>query len=637
MLRGIRKASENWLGRIVMAVVMLVLTGSFAVWGINDIFRGFSRSSLAKIGDTEISIDQFRQIYQERLQQISRQVGRPLPPDQASALGIDKQVLGEMIGQAGLDQRSRQMGLSLSTDEIARHITTDPQLQTPEGKFDKAKFDAILRNMSTTEQRFIADRRQQTLRRQILDSVAGAVTPPKTWLDALNQFQNEQRGIQYLSLGPAQAGDVPQPTAEELHKYFDERRIVFRAPEYRKIETVTVTPAELSKWMELSDDDIKKAYDEHRAAFTTPERRHIEQMVFPNMADAQAAADRIKSGTSFVDVATERGLKPQDIDLGTVTKSQLVEPAVADAAFALKEGEVSAPVQVQFGAVLATVLKIDPEVTKPFAEAAPQIRTTLAMERARQQVGDLHDKIEDERAGGATLEEAAAKLKLPVVTYDVDRSGHDSDNKPVAANLAQGPRVVNAAFTSDVGVDNDPIDADGGYVWYDVASIAPARDRTLDEVKTEVETRWRNDEIASRLKAKAADLLDKLKNGGTLDALATANGVKVETTNDLKRARTTNDIAATMTAAIFHTAKDAYGSAAGDNPTQWIVFRVTDVKTPLLDPNSPDGKQIAQRLNQQMSDDLTNQYVGWLEDYLGTTINTAELSQALSNGAPDTN
>ena len=78
-----------------MGVVMFLLAGSFAVWGINDIFRGFGRSTLAKIGDTEIGIEQFRQNYNDRLQQIGQQLGHPLPPDQASALGLDRQVLGE--------------------------------------------------------------------------------------------------------------------------------------------------------------------------------------------------------------------------------------------------------------------------------------------------------------------------------------------------------------------------------------------------------------------------------------------------------------------------------------------------------------------------------------------------------------
>src|SRR5215468_4674047 len=127
MLRGIRKASENWLGRGLMAAVMAVLAGSFAIWGINDVFRGFGRTPLAKIGDTEIPID--------------RELGRPLPLDRAGALGLDRQVLGEMIAQAGLDQRVGQMGLGLSDGDIARRITSDPKLQTVNGQFDRPRFE----------------------------------------------------------------------------------------------------------------------------------------------------------------------------------------------------------------------------------------------------------------------------------------------------------------------------------------------------------------------------------------------------------------------------------------------------------------------------------------------------------------
>jgi peptidyl-prolyl cis-trans isomerase D len=629
------------MGRVVMGAVMTLLAGSFAVWGINDIFSGFGRSTLAKIGGTEIPIEQFRQTYNDRLQQIDRELGHPLPPDQASALGLDRQVLGQMIGQAGLDQRARQMGLGISDAEIARHITSDPNLQTVNGQFDRQRFLDALRNMGYSEKRFVAEQRQNVVRQQITDTVSGDMTPPKAWLDAINQFQNEQRSIQYLALGPAQAGDIPQPTADQLSQYFNEHKFQFRAPEYRKIDAITVTPAELAKWMEISDDDINHAYDERRASFSTPERRHVEQIVFANMADAQAGADRLKSGTTFAALAAERGIKEQDIDLGTVTKTGMVDPAVADAAFALKEGEVSAPVKGQFGAVIVTVLKIVPEVTKTLAEVTPQLRNDIALERAKSQVQDTHDKIEDDRAGGSSIEEAAAKLKLPVTTYAaVDRTGRDPDGKPVV-NLPHGAEVIAAAFASDVGVDNDPIEADGGFVWYDVAAITPTHDRPLDEVKNEIEQHWRNDETALRLKAKAADLLDKAKGGMPLDGLASANGLKVETAKDLKRGGTTPDISAKTTDAVFHTAKDAVASAAGNTPEQWIVFRVTDVKTPSAEPNSADATHAAQTVKQQMTDDIMDQYVAWLEDSLGTSINTSVLAQALGNssgnGAPDTN
>jgi peptidyl-prolyl cis-trans isomerase D len=636
MLRGIRKASENWLGRGLMAAVMTLLAGSFAVWGINDIFRGFGRATLAKIGDTEIPVDRFRQNYQDRLQQIGRELGRPLPADRANALGLDRQVLGEMIAQAGLDQRVRQMGLGLSDADIARRITSDPKLQTSDGHFDRAKFELILRNMGYSERRFVAEQRQDILRRQILGSVSSAVTAPKAWLDAVNQFENQQRSIEYIALGPAQAGDIAHPTDEELKKYFDERKILFRAPEYRKIAVVTLTPAELAKWMEVSDDDIKQAYDQRRASFTTPERRHVEQIVFPTLADAQAAADRIKNGAHFGEIASGRGLKDQDIDLGTIPKSRIVEPAVADAAFALKQGEVSAPIQTRFGAALVTVLQIVPETTQSLAEATPQLRSDIALERAKSQVRSLHDKIEDDRAGGSSIEEAAAKLKLPVTTYEVDRSGRDPAGKSLL-DIPHGADLVKAAFASDVGVDNDPIDADGGYFWYDVAAIAPARERTLDEVKAEVEQRWHDDEMASRLKAKAAEMIGKLNGGEQLAALASADGLKVRTAKNIKRGAATDGVSARTTDAIFQTAKDAYGSAAGDTPSQWVVFRVVEVNTPALDANSPDHERMAQTVQGGLSGDLIGQYVARLEDDLGASVNAAVLTQATGNGPPDTN
>jgi peptidyl-prolyl cis-trans isomerase D len=636
MLRGIRKASENWLGRGVMAVVMTLLAGSFAVWGINDIFRGFGRSTLAKVGNTEIPIEQFREAYQDQLQEMGRQIGHPISAGEASAIGLDRRVLGEMIGQAGLDQRAHQMGLGISDAEIARHITTDPNLQTVNGQFDRSKFELILHNMGYTEQRFVAEQRQAILRRQLLDTLTADMTPPKAWLDAINQFQNQERSIDYIELGPAQAGDIAPPSEEQLKKYFDERRIVFRAPEYRKIDIVTATPAELAKWTEVSDDDVKKAYDQRLASFTTPERRHVEQILFPTLDDAQAAADRIKNATSFDEIATARGLKAGDIDLGLVPKSSIVDPAVADAAFALKEGEVSAPVKTSFGAALVTVPKIEPGTVKPFADVASKLRSDLALERVKSEIQDLHDKIEDDRAGGSTIEEAAAKLKLPVTTYNVDSSGRDPDGRPVVV-MTNAAEIVRAAFASDVGVDNDPVESDGGYVWYDVAAITPARTRALDEVKDEVEQHWRNDEIAARLKTKANDLVDKLKNGEALDTVAAANSVKVETAKDIKRVGATGVISERVADAIFHTPKDAFAGAVGDDPNQWIVFRVTDVTTPTFDSKSSDGEHIAQKVQGDLSEDIAAQFMSRLENDLGTSVNTSVLAQATGNGAPDTN
>jgi peptidyl-prolyl cis-trans isomerase D len=634
MLRGIRKASSNWLGRAVMGVILTFLAGSFALWGINDIFRGFGRSYLAKIGDTEISADQFRQTYNDRLRQLGQQLGHPVPAEQANALGLDRQVLGQMIAGAGIDQIARKMRLGIPDADIVKQVMNDPHFQTPTGQFDHTLFQYFLRNIGLSEQGYFDEQRRSIPRREITETISGSVRVPKTYLDAINQFQTQQRSIDYLTLGPAQAGDIPQPTAEELSKYFDDRKIIFRAPEYRKITTLSVTPADLAKSIEVSDADVKTAYDQNLKAYTTPERRHVQQIVFPNMADAQAASERIKSGTAFTAVATERGLKESDIDLGTVAKTAIIDPAVADAAFSLKEGEVSAPVNGKFGAVLVTVLKVEPEVVKPLAVVAPFIHSDLALERARTKVQDIHDQIEDARAGGASLEEAAKKLNLSTVSLDVDRSGRDPSGK-LAATIPAAGNVINAAFSSEAGADTYPVEAEGGYVWYQVDSVTPSRDRTLDEVKSDVEQRWRDDQVAERLKDKAADLLDKAKNGNAFDALATGAGVKVQNAADLKRGTTTPGISPRAIDAVFHTAKDAFGSSEGDKPTQWIVFRVSEVKTPAFDPNSAEGKKLDQLLQRSVAEDLFTQYLAWVQATLGTSVNQAVLAQAVGASAPD--
>src|SRR6202048_4567793 len=110
MLRGMRKASSNWLGKTIMTVVMGVLIVSFGVWGIADIFRGFGQSTLGKVGHTAISLNEFRQTYTDRLQQIGRQFGRPLTQDQARAFGLDRQVLEQTIAEAALDEGARRRG-----------------------------------------------------------------------------------------------------------------------------------------------------------------------------------------------------------------------------------------------------------------------------------------------------------------------------------------------------------------------------------------------------------------------------------------------------------------------------------------------------------------------------------------------
>jgi peptidyl-prolyl cis-trans isomerase D len=629
MLRGLRKASSNWIGKTIMAAVVAFLVGSFAIWGIGDIFRGYGLSTAAKVGGTEISIDQFRQIYNDRLQQIGQQIGRPLSLDQARALGIDRQILSQLTAELALDERARALRLSLSDEEIARRITSEPSFRGPNGQFDPARFQAIMRQMRYSEQRFVAEQRRDAVRRQLSGTITAGPIVPQAAIEAVDRYQNEQRSIDYLLLDHALAGTVDPPTPEVLAQYFNQRKILFRAPEYRKMELLPLLPSELANSIEVSDADVKTAYEDHRDRFGTPERRQIQQMVFPNMDAAKAASERIAQGTSFSDIAKERGLADKDIDLGTLTKSALIDKAVGDAAFALKEGETSEPVQGRFGVALVHIVKVEPGQTQSFEEAAPEIKKQIATERAKSQILSVYDKIEDVRSEGHTLAEAAAMLKLPARSIEVDRSGHDRDGN-VVEGLPDPQKLLAAAFSTDVGVDTDPLQVTDGYVWYEVEGITPSHDRTLDEVKEKVEASWREDEIAKRLQSKAMQILDQLKGGSSLSDVAAAEKLTMQTITGLKRGATSALLSPGAIDQIFRTAKDAPAVADAEQPGDQIVFRVTDIVTPKTDLKSAEAKGIADGLNRSLSDDVFSQYISQVEHEIGVTINNTAVKQVVT-------
>jgi peptidyl-prolyl cis-trans isomerase D len=631
MLRGIRTASSGWLGKTVMAIVMGVLILSFAVWGVADVFKGFGQSTVARVGSNEISIDQFRQLYNDRLQLIGRQIGRPLSSAQARAFGIDQQVLQQWVADSVMDEAARRMGLGQSDAELVRLIQSDPTFAGVTGKFDAQRFAQIIRQVGYNEQRYLAEQRKLSVRRQLTSAIASGIEPPKALLDALQRYRDELRSIDYVQLGAAQAGDVGEPSPEALASYFEERKALFRAPEFRKVAVVVLTPTDQAKWAEISDDEARRVFEATKAKYETAEKRHVLQMVFPNTDAANAARVKLVGGSSFEDVAKENGLFVTD--LGTVTKSGILDPAVAEAAFALPENEVSQPIQGRFGAVLAKVTKIETGTAAEFEKIAQSIKNEIAIDRARATVRDLHTKMEDERGGGASVVEAAKKVGLPSSTIEaVDRSGRAPDGGP-ATGLPPGLDIVTPAFAADVGSDNDPMQinrgpGDTGYVWFDVLGITPSRERPLEEVKDRVAARWRDEQIEKRLRAKTDDMVEQLKKGAKLADLAQAAGLKVDTVASFKRGANVPGMGSAGVEAVFVATKGEAGQADGAQAGQRVVYVVTDIAEPNVDFNSAETKTLRDNIQRTAADEQINQFVQRLEKDVGSQINATALAQA---------
>src|SRR6202163_2296377 len=209
--------------------------------------------------------------------------------EQARAFGLDRQVLQATIAEATLDEEARRLGLGQSDAESMRVIFGDPNFKGVGGAFDPARFQAMIRQFGFTEQRYVADKRRVSLRRQIDGTISAGLEPPKVLMEALSRFQNEQRSIEYVKLDAAQAGAIDPPSPETLAGYFDDHKTQFRAPEYRKISFVVITPEEIGKWSEVSDEDAKTAFEQRRDKLGTPEKREVSQMAFPSREEASAA------------------------------------------------------------------------------------------------------------------------------------------------------------------------------------------------------------------------------------------------------------------------------------------------------------------------------------------------------------
>ncbi len=629
MLEGLRAVQKTWIGKLVLAGVMGLIVVSFVVWGIGDMFRGLGGNEVAHVGDIGVSVVDYRQAYQTELQNLQQRARRAITNEEAHRLGLDGQVLSRMISDAVLDDRIAGLGLAISDTRMAQAIAADPAFAGPGGTFDRTRFNSVLREQGYTEQSFVREQRHVYLRQELVQALVGDLAVPKAGVEALDRFQTETRAIETLALNAAAVGSMPQPDDAALQAYFDDHKQEFDAPQYRKLVVLSLTPAVLAKPGDVSDADARHLYDEVKdQRYGTPERRALQQIVFPTEADAAAAAARIKAGTPFAEIATERKLGAKDIDLGTVTKGQLFDKAVAGAAFALPADGSSEPIDSSFGWVLVHVAAIEPSALKPFEEVAPALKQELALRTAAAAMRDLHDKIEDARSSGKPLTEAVRTVGLDTRAIEsVDAKGLDKEGKPVEG-LADRDALLRAAFSSDVGVDNDTVQGrDGSMTWFEVAAVDPARPKTLGEVKPLVEAAWARQETAKRLDAKATELVKSLDGGQSMREVAASLGnPPVGEATDVKRTGA-KGLSNEAVMRVFDVPVGGAGSAPSGEAER-IVFRVRSSVVPPLDPASAQATQIAERYRAALSEDLLGAYLSKVGAEIGAKVNQEALRNA---------
>jgi peptidyl-prolyl cis-trans isomerase D len=623
-LDTLRKGAAQTLGLILVGLLVV----SFAIWGIADIFTGYGRQTLISVGDTDISPQDYARAQQEVLRSMSQQAGRSLSLQEARAAGLDTRVLERLIGGAAVDTHAKHLDLGISDDALLAQIMKDPAFQDSAENFSPLAFQAALRNIGMNEASYLYSLREQNLRRQLIVTVGEVANSPKALINALNQFNEERRVLKYVLVPKSAAGAVGEPTEEDLKRYYDNNQAKFTQPEYRKVGVLAVTPETVKDQLNITDDDLKAAYEAKKDTLGTPERRHIEQIALPDLETAKTTYDKIKSGTDFVEAAKELGLSETDIDLGTVGKSDLADPEIAEQAFKLEKDVVSEPIKGKLGSfAIIRVTEIEPGKVPTFDEAKDDLEKEIVKDRASGAIFDMHDRVEDELAAGSTLEEAASKLKLDYQVIDqVDREGRKPDGSTVS--LPAQKELLNGVFATDVGIENDPIDArDEGVVWYEVLGVTPEQLQPLDDVREKVEDDWRTEETRNQVAKFAQGLVSALNNGSkTLEDVAKELDTEILPTSALKRDDITVNVLPAAVSQAFTLPKGGFGSAASGVDEGRIVFQVDDIVAP-PELDEPIVKRINAQITPLLSEDTIAEYFSALESRYGVSVNQQALSK----------
>jgi peptidyl-prolyl cis-trans isomerase D len=631
MLETLRRGASSKIAALVLFLPLIV---AFSLWGIGPDWKGGGAGStwVAKVGNTPIYPEEFQRAYQNEVEQISRQVGRRITPEQARYFGLDQRVLSRLVGAAAIDQQATTMGLGQSTQAIAAAVRADPNFAEIDGKFSKTRFDQFLRQIGYNEQAFFAQRKKDDIREQLTDSLLAGVSPSQTYIDILHAYNEETRVIEHVTLDTQKVVKLAEPDEAKLKEFYEANKRQFVAPETRKAALLLLTRDFAKARIAVTPEEVKDAYEQSKDRYNVAETRRVFQMSFPDKAAAEKALPELAKAKNFVETAVKLGMKETDLDLGVQTKKQMIDPKVAEAVFALKKDEVSKVIEGVFTTAIALVTEINPGKIKTLDDVSAEVKDSLQTQRASREIQALQTLVEDERSAGKTLAEAAKKLGLTFVEVpSVDRSGKGADGKP--ANTSPDAAALTAAiFAGATGLDADPVDlADTGLGWVSVQGVTPEKEKPFDDARADVKTAWTEAETRKELGNVAARIVERALKGEALSVIAAESGAKVEKTNAITRATSPPGLTPSGVQQGFSLPKGGVSSALTVDGKSRTIFKVLEITVPPA-PTAEQTEKLKTALTQSLQSDIYATFVDGLQRRAGYTENRAALQQLIAGG-----
>ena len=628
MLEKFRDLGKTWVAKIFL----LLLAGSFGVWGIRDIFGGFHSTALVTVGGQEISSMEYTNSYRRALQNLAQQSGQNLTAEEAHRMGIDRSILNNLIQTAAIDAEGKNLKLSISKQLIAEEAQANPAFHDAAGKFDPKLFTRVLEQNGMNEDMFLNAESRNRTRTAITSVVDRGFTPPNTLVEAMSRYQTEQRDAKYFTVTASET-DVAAPTDDELKKQYEATPAAYTAPEYRSIAVMKVEPADIAAKINLTQDDLAQGYEKYKLEYFTPEKRTILQIAFPSIDEAKKAKEKIDAGTDFMAIAKERGATEADITFADKAKTDFLDKTIAEAAFQLKEGAVSDPVSGGLVTALLKAVKVIPEKQSTLDEVKDNLTKRLQTEKAQDEIQSIYDAVEDGRAAQTKFEDIAKAQSIPfLLVPSVSAAGLDPAAKDVAIPDKQD--VLKAAFESDVGVENNALTPKEGYFWYEVREVVPSALKPFDKVKDQVKSDVVARKLRELLTERGTKLVASLKTGSSLDTMATEAKSVVKSSQGLKRNEASADFDVPAVTALFSVPDNGFAwSLEGDGKSAKIMQSQPVLAVP-FDIKVPASKELVKTIAAAQSKDILTTYLTALQGQIGVSINNALWQQVSGTTQP---
>jgi len=626
MLNAMRKSAGSWIAKILFALLIL----SFGAWGIGDYMTGGQEAPVAEVGGIEIGQLEFREAYGRELARLRQQFGGQFDNEIAAQLGLPQQVLEQLVSQNVLVLAAKDLGVTIGTDTLRYAVAANPAFQAEDGRFDRTRFDNIMMRSGMSEPQYLELLRGELTRDQLTDSVAAGATAPEAMVRPIYVRQGETRTAELMLLPYSRITDLPEPSEAEIVAFYDEHEEMFRAPEYRKLTAIVMRPEDVAAGISISTEEIEDAYAARSADFRQEGRRTVTQLLFADEAAARRAYDEITGGASFDGVAeTAVAAGAERSDLGDVRQSELFPRNVAEAAFAPDEPGVAPPVQSLLGWHLLRIGDIVPTTVRTLDEVRDRLRDDLAQDKAVDVLHALSNRLDDELAGGATLEEAGRALDLPVLSIDsVDRSGLDPSGKAVAA-LPPDPSFISTAFDLPEGQDSLFEEMrQGGFYVIRVDAVRPSAVRPLDAVLPEVKMAWRSGKLEGAAQAQAEAIAMEVRDGTSIATVAEKHELQVELPEPFGRdTNRPGRLPRDLVRNLFEAAEgDVVTGVSREGP---VIARLTGIARP--DPAAAPEQldRLQRQLQDSIGNELTQQLYRALRDRYGVTIDQAAMQRQI--------